>query len=92
MFGLWIISNEDLYEIMNDRNDDSVIVRFLTLRSVVFLVLLMTNAGSMYLIKWFKIRYPSQTDVSDFSLIFKNLQGVGVDGLLKTLKSEFKNI
>lgn len=46
----------------------------------------------MYLIRWFKIRYPSKTDAADFSLLFKNLQGGGIDGLLQTLKAEFGNI
>jgi hypothetical protein len=41
---------------------------------VVFVVLLATNAMSLYLMKYFKIRYPEKVDVSQFALLFKNIK------------------
>lgn len=73
-YGVWIVTNEDLYDIIEIAKDHDVIVRFSVLRSVVFIILLSTNAISLYLMKYFKIRYPQKTDVSHFSLLFKNIK------------------
>jgi hypothetical protein len=73
LYGIWIISNEDLYLLIENEQDEGRAVRFFTLRSVTFLILLICNALSMYIMKWFKVRYPDRIDASNFSLIFKNL-------------------
>jgi len=50
-----------------------VVARFAVLRAVVFVLLLVTNALSLYLMRYFKIRYPDKPDVSQFALLFKNI-------------------
>lgn len=44
-----------------------------------FLLLLVVNALSLYVIKWFKIRHPDKLNVSNFSLLFKNLKNDKLD-------------
>jgi hypothetical protein len=60
LFGLWVITNSDLHELMADAGDHDVIIRFTTLRSMVFLVLLATGIAALYVLKWFKVRYPDK--------------------------------
>jgi hypothetical protein len=74
LFGIWIITNEDLYTLIKDNQDEATLARYFTLRSITFLILLITNALSLYVVRWFKIRYPNKVNVSDFSLLFKNLK------------------
>jgi hypothetical protein len=45
----------------------------------------------MYLMKWFKIRYPDKVDVSTYSLMFKNLKTDDLEDTLNKLKKEFGN-
>ncbi len=65
--------------------DDSTLSRFETLRAVLFLLLLVVNVLSLYVVKWFKVRHPDKPNVSNFSLIFKNLKNDRIDDLLKHL-------
>jgi hypothetical protein len=89
LFGIWIVTNEDLYDLIKLKGDQDVLVRFFTLRAVAFVVLLITNVLSLYVIKWFKIRYPDKVDVSHFSILFKNLKSDNIEDLLRNLKQEF---
>ena len=38
------------------------------------LILLMVNVLSIYVIKWFKVRYPDKINIANFSLLFKNIK------------------
>jgi len=66
-----------------------VIIRFGVLRSMIFLILIVVNASSLYIMKWFKTRYPDKVNVSNFSLFFKNLASDNVEDLLTKLRNEF---
>ena len=82
LWGFWIITNEDLYHLIDDDADEGTSVRFFTLRSITFLILLIVNFLSLFIVKWFKIRYPPKTNIASFSLFFKNLQNDDVNELL----------
>ena len=66
-----------------------MIIRFGVLRSMIFLILITVNASSLYIMKWFKTRYPDKVNVSNFSLFFKNLASDKVEDLLTKLRNEF---
>ena len=66
-----------------------MIIRFGVLRSMIFLILIVVNASSLYIMKWFKTRYPDKVNVSNFSLFFKNLASDNVEDLLTKLRNEF---
>ena len=66
-----------------------MIIRFGALRSMIFLILITVNASSLYIMKWFKTRYPDKVNVSNFSLFFKNLASDKVEDLLTKLRNEF---
>ena len=53
-----------------------------------FIILMVTNASSLYVVKWFKARYPDKPSASNFTLLFKNVEG-SVDELVGSLKAEF---
>lgn len=89
LFGLWIITNSDLHDLMTDAGDHDVVVRFSTLRSMVFVVLLATGIAALYVMRWFNIRYPEKIDVSNFALLFKNLPTPNLEDLINRLRSEF---
>lgn len=72
-FGLWLITNSDLHDLIALAGDHDVIVRFSTLRGVVFLVLLATGVIALLILKWFNVRYPKKINISNFTLLFKNL-------------------
>jgi hypothetical protein len=67
--------------------DRDVEIRFSILRSVVFVILIATNASSLYIMKWFKSRYPDKQNVANFSLLFKNLPTDDLEYLLTQLRS-----
>jgi hypothetical protein len=75
-----------LKELILNEGDHDTLARFLTLRSIVFLLLLVANTLSLYVIKWFKIRYPDKLQISNYTLIFKNIQTDNIDHLLEKLK------
>lgn len=52
---------------------------------MLFLLLLVVNVLSLYVIKWFKVRHPDKPNVSNFSILFKNLRNDRIDDLLKQL-------
>ena len=89
LFGVWIVTNSDLKKLIEDQNDEPTLSRFFTLRGVLFLLLLVVNALSLYVIKWFKIRHPDKLNVSNFSLLFKNLKNGKLDELIRHLTQEF---
>jgi hypothetical protein len=60
LLGIWIISNSDLHDLMSDAGDREAIVRFSTLRSMVFIILLVTGIAALYIMRWFKVRYPDK--------------------------------
>ena len=60
--------------------------RFSLLRSMTFAILLATNLGSLYVMKWFKVRYPDKKTTADFSLVFKNLKTNNIEDLLVKLR------
>ena len=74
VYGIWIITNEDLYKLIEDKGDEGTSVRFFTLRSIAFFILLLANFMSLFVVKWFKIRFPQKVNIAHFSLIFKNLK------------------
>lgn len=86
LFGLWVVTNRDLHELMYDAGDHEVIVRFSTLRSMVFLVLLATGIAALYIMRWFNIRYPHKTEISSFALLFKNLPTNNLEDLTAKLR------
>lgn len=47
-------------------------MRLLTLRGITFIILMLTNAFSLYVVKKFKGIYPSKITIADYSVIFKN--------------------
>jgi len=51
-----------------------------------FVILLFTNVGSLYVMKWFKVRYPDKITTADFSLIFKNLKTNQIEDLIEKLR------
>ncbi len=62
------------------------LARFFTLRGVLFLILLIINILSIYVVRWFKIRHPDKINVSNFALLFKNLKNDKLDSLLEHLR------
>lgn len=89
LLGLWVVTNEDLYDLIKARDDDEVIVRLSTLRAVVFLILLVTNFLSMYVVRQVKVRYPSKESVAEYTLIFKNVTSESAELFSEGLKKEF---
>lgn len=87
LFGIWIIPNADLHDLMIEAGDKDVAVRFTTLRAMVFLVLLATGIAALYIIRWFNVRYPDKIDISSFSLLFKNLPTPNLEDLISQLRS-----
>lgn len=45
-----------------------------------------TNFLSLYIVKWFKVRYPTKINISSFSVLFKNLKSDNIQDLLDKLK------
>lgn len=88
-FGLWLITNSDLHDLIALAGDHDVIVRFSTLRGVVFLVLLATGVIALLILKWFNVRYPKKINISNFTLLFKNLPTDNLEDLISRLRSEF---
>jgi hypothetical protein len=88
-YGLWVISNGDLHDLMTQIGDHDTVVRFNTLRTIVFLVLLATGIAALYVMRWFKVRYPDRVDISNFTLLFKNLPTPNLEDLISRLRSEF---
>jgi hypothetical protein len=43
------------------------------------------NSLSLYVVKWFKARYPDKMNSSNFSLLFKNLKNDKLEDLLEHL-------
>jgi hypothetical protein len=82
LWGVWIITNEDLYTLIDCSDDEGTAVRYFTLRSMTFLILLAVNFLSLFIVKWFKVRYPPKMNLANFSLIFKNLKNDKVDELI----------
>jgi hypothetical protein len=86
---VWIVTNSDLKNLIEDQKDEPTLVRFYTLRGIIFIILLAVNMLSLYVIKWFKVRHPDKLNVSNFSLLFKNLKNDRLDELIDHLKREF---
>jgi hypothetical protein len=89
LFGIWIVTNKDLKMLILEEKDESTLSRFETLRAVLFLLLLVINVLSLYVVKWFKVRHPDKLNVSNFSLLFKNLKNDRIDDLIGHLQREF---
>ena len=53
-----------------------------------FFILLVVNFLSLFIVKWFKVRYPPKKNISNFSLIFKNLKKDEIDSLLDKIKKD----
>jgi hypothetical protein len=87
LFGVWVITNADLHDLIIEAGDYDVAVRFTTLRSMVFLVLLATGIAALYIIRWFKVRYPDRVEISSFALLFKNLPTPNLEDLISRLRS-----
>jgi len=47
-------------------------VRLLTLRGIAFVILMLTNALSLIIVKKFKQIHPTKISIADYSVIFKN--------------------
>lgn len=86
LFGLWIITNSDLHDLISNSGDREALVRFGLLRSMVFLILLATSIASLYIMRWFKVRYPDRIGVSHFALLFKNLSSPNLEDLISRLR------
>lgn len=86
---MWLITNSDLHDLMVIAEDHETIVRFSTLRGVVFLVLLATGVVALLILKWFNVRYPKKVNISNFALLFKNLPSDNLEDLISSLRSEF---
>lgn len=72
LFRIWIISNEDLYEMMIKEKDWNAVFRFSILRSILFVILITANTGALYLVGSYKSLYPDTPSEANFSLLFKN--------------------
>ena len=83
LWSFWIIANEDLYELLEDEGTE---VRYFTLRSITFVALLVVNFLSLFIIKWFKTRYPLKLNIAHYTLLFKNLKNDSITELLSTLR------
>ena len=88
LWGFWIITNEDLYQLIEDEGDDGTSVRYFTLRSIAFFILLLVNFLSLFIIKWFKMRFPPKVNIANFSLLFKNLKKDDISELVDQIKKE----
>lgn len=86
LFGVWIVTNTDLKNLIELEGDEPTLSRFYTLRGVILLILLVVNMLSLYVIKWFKVRHPDKLNVSNFSLLFKNLKNDRIEELLGYLR------
>lgn len=71
---------------MDDAKEEATIVRLFTLRGIIFLVLLATNFLSMYIVRWFKIRYPEKVGITAYALLFKNIRENNIEALIKKLQ------
>lgn len=61
-----------MINILRENEEDGIKVRLLTLRGIAFVILMLTNAFSLIVVKKFKQIYPTKIDISDYSVIFKN--------------------
>ena len=62
-----------------------IIIRLFTLRGMAYVILLIGNAVSLYVVGRFKRRYPQPKGISDFAVIFKNIK-VSADDFVLELK------
>ena len=60
-------------------------VRLFTLRGMAYVILLIGNALSLYLVGRFKRRFPQPKGISDFAVIFKNVK-VSIEEFTLSLK------
>lgn len=72
MFGIWVISNESLIDILKANEENDIKVRLLTLRGITFVIIMLTNALSLIVVKKFKQIHPTKISIADYSVIFKN--------------------
>ena len=43
---------------------------------------------SLFIVKWFKVRYPPKPNIADFSLLFKNLKSDKMEDLLARIRGK----
>lgn len=53
-----------------------------------FFILLVVNYLSLFIVKWYKLRFPAKKTIANFSLIFKNLKNDQIDLLLNQIKGK----
>jgi hypothetical protein len=53
-----------------------------------FFILLVVNYLSLFIVKWYKLRYPAKKTIANFALIFKNLKNDQLEHLLNHIKSK----
>jgi hypothetical protein len=73
--GIWIVTNRNLFTKLNEKTDyNATMTQLLTLRSITFVILIFGNFMALYIAGRFKRRYPQPKNISNFSLIFKNIR------------------
>ena len=68
-----------------------ILIRLFTLRGMAFIIMLIGNAMSLYIVGRFKRRYPQPKKISDFALIFKNVR-MTIEELTLQLKEKFPDV
>lgn len=58
---------------MNKNDENEIMARILTLRSITYVILLIGNVMALYIAGRFKRRYPHPKRINNFALIFKNV-------------------
>lgn len=73
--GLWVVSTEDLIQLLRDQGSDDKATILLYLRGVAFVILTVLNFGSLYLVssRRFHQKMKEQPGLHHFALFFKNL-------------------
>lgn len=77
-----------MYNLIEKEGDEGTSVRYFTLRSIAFLILLVANMLSLFVVKWFKVRYTPKANIADFSLLFKNLKSDKTEDLLIRIREK----
>ena len=70
--GIYIITNDHLFTVMDKLKWQDSMARILTLRAIAFAIIIGGNLMALYVSGRFKTRYPHPKTIKDFSLIFKN--------------------
>ena len=76
---------------MKEEGQVDRIVRLFTMRGIAYIIMLLGNTCSLYLVGRFKTRYPQPKRISDFYLIFKNVR-TPIEEFVLILKEQFPDL